>query len=319
MEIGGYFGLELRPGPAYHKKALELNCGRNAFEYILEVKDYKKVFLPYFTCASMLEPIHKLGLEIEFYKINEQLEPVFDYSKIEQNEVFIYTNYFGLFDHVVFKLAGKCPNLIIDNSQSFYSKPIDEVDTFYSPRKFFGVPDGAYLYLTNSNCELLKKLPVSKSADRFEHLLKRLEVGAEAGYDAFRKNKKGFVDGSIKQMSVLTKCLLENIDYQFVAEKRKSNFNFLHKNLKERNLLNLLTNELTVPLDYPLLTDRLDLKSKLIKQKIYLATYWPNVFEWCDSKSFEYKLAKNTLHLPIDQRYGEAEMQLIVKFVNRFL
>lgn len=61
MEIGGYFELELRKGKEYHPTALKLNSGRYAFEYILKVKRYKEAYLPYFTCASMLEPIRKLG------------------------------------------------------------------------------------------------------------------------------------------------------------------------------------------------------------------------------------------------------------------
>lgn len=42
MEIGGYFELELKKGTDYHSKALKLNTGRNAFEYILKVKGYKR-------------------------------------------------------------------------------------------------------------------------------------------------------------------------------------------------------------------------------------------------------------------------------------
>ena len=33
--IGGYFELELRKGEEYHKEAIRLNSGRNAFEYVL--------------------------------------------------------------------------------------------------------------------------------------------------------------------------------------------------------------------------------------------------------------------------------------------
>ena len=33
MSIGGYFELELPQGEEYHKNAIRLNTGRNAFEY----------------------------------------------------------------------------------------------------------------------------------------------------------------------------------------------------------------------------------------------------------------------------------------------
>jgi hypothetical protein len=260
----------------------------------------------------MLEPIRKLGIENEFYHINEQFEPVFDFSKVAPDETFVYTNYFGLFDHIITKLVGKCPNLIIDNAQAFFSKPINGIDTFYSARKFFGVPDGAYLFIYNSNHDLIKKCPINKSTDRFEHLLKRIEMGAEEGYESFKNNSKRLVGEPINKMSLLAHRLLESIDYKFIAEQRRSNFKFLHNNLKGKNLLNFLINDNTVPLAYPLLTYKADLRSKLKKQKIFVPTYWPNVLKWCDSNSLEYKLAKNTLHLPIDQRYGKSEMKVIV-------
>jgi hypothetical protein len=319
MEIGGYFELELRKGTDYHSKALKLNTGRNAFEYILKSKSYRKVYLPYFTCDVMLEPIHKLGLESEFYHINEEFEPIFNYSNVAPDETFVYTNYFGLFDHIVAKLVGKCPNLIIDNAQAFFSKPIKGIDTFYSARKFLGVPDGAYLFINNSNHDLIKNCPFYKSADRFEHLLKRIEMGAEEGYESFKNNSKSLVGEPIKKMSLLTQRILESIDYQFVAEQRRTNYKYLHDNLKGKNSLDLCSNELTVPMVYPFLTDKTDLRTKLIKNNIFIATYWPNVLEWCDLNSLEHKLAKNILHLPIDQRYGKSEMKVIVDFLKRYL
>ncbi|WP_129594606.1 hypothetical protein [Seramator thermalis] len=144
--IGGYFELELPHGEEYHKNAIRLNTGRNAFEYILRAKAYQKVYLPYYTCDVMLEPIQKLNIQFEFYSIDEFFQPIFDFSIIKDDEVFVYNNYLGICDNQVKEVAAKCKNLIIDNSQAFYSMPLPGVNTFYSPRKFFGIPDGAYLY-----------------------------------------------------------------------------------------------------------------------------------------------------------------------------
>ena len=144
--IGGYFEIELPQGKEYHQNAIRLNTGRNAFEYVLRVKKYKKVYLPYYTCDVMLEPINKLALQYEFYHIDENFSPVFDFIRIQPDEVFVYNNYFGICDMQVSRVKSKCKNLIIDNSQSFFSQPLPSVDTFYSARKFFGISDGAYLY-----------------------------------------------------------------------------------------------------------------------------------------------------------------------------
>src|SRR5690554_3207521 len=156
MAIGGYFGLELNQGSEFHPGAIRLNTGRNALEYILRAKGYKKIYLPYFTCDALFEPIEKLHLEIEFYPIDETFYPIFDFKRVKPAEIFLYTNYFGLYDRHVIEITKHTKNILIDNAQAFYSKPLPGIDTFYSPRKFFGLPDGAYLFtnkILNQNLE----------------------------------------------------------------------------------------------------------------------------------------------------------------------
>lgn len=57
----------------------------------------------------------------------------------------------------------KYSNLIVDNVQAFYTPPIKGLDTIYTCRKFFGVPDEAYLY---TDCILTESIPYDKSYDR---------------------------------------------------------------------------------------------------------------------------------------------------------
>lgn len=311
--IGGYFGLELRQGEHYHKEAIRLNTGRNGFEYILRAKQYNKVYLPFYTCDVMLEPIKRLELEVEFYYIDEKLLPLFDYSKVKDSEVFVYTNYFGVCDNNVDVVAQQSKNLIVDNSQAFYSKPLDGIDTFYSPRKFFGVPDGAYLY---TDTLLDDKLETDISYQRFEHLLGRIDIGTEEFYGAFKSNDDSLINQPIKKMSKLTQRLLSSIDYESIAESRKQNFEYLKSKLSNTNLLSLKLTSNSVPLVYPYFVDTgAELKKKLIENKIFVATYWQNVLEWTSENDFEYKLAKCLLPLPVDQRYESnnlKEIELLV-------
>ena len=65
--IGGYFSLETSAGEHYHKDAIRLNTARNCFEYVLRARGYSKVYIPYYTCEVMLEPIRKLGVDYDFY------------------------------------------------------------------------------------------------------------------------------------------------------------------------------------------------------------------------------------------------------------
>ena len=314
MAIGGYFELELQRKKEYYKNAIRLNTGRNAFEYILRARGYTKVYLPYYTCDVMLEPINKLNLQYEFYSIDSTFNPLFDFSLIKENDAFVYTNYFGICDRQVKEVAKKCKNLIIDNSQAFYSKPLPGIDIFYSARKFFGVPDGAYLFIDK---KLEEDIEQDYSYDRCEHLLGRGDIDAESFYSSFKKNEKKLINQPIKTMSNLTMHLLQSINYEEVAKTRMKNFFFLDEILRDKNTLEFEIEKNAVPMIYPFLIENgVEIKKRLIENKIFVATYWPNISEWCSTNSFEYYLMQNLLPLPMDQRYDENELNIINKHLK---
>lgn len=311
--IGGYFELELRKGEHYHKNAIRLNTARNCFEYVLRTRNYKKVYVPYYTCEVMLEPIKKLGIGYEFYTINASLEPVDQYA-LKGGEAFLYTNYFGLKQECVLRLAkvyGK--QLIVDNAQAFYAEPIQGIDTFYSARKFFGVPDGAYLYTEK---RLEKELGQDVSFERMSHLLKRIDLGAEAGYQDFRKNDDSLCNQEIKCMSRLTESLLSGIDYEAAKQQRRENYALLDVALRKSNLIHLEMEDEMVPMVYPYVTEDSMLRQKLIERKVFVAIYWPNVKEWAGEEILERALVDRLTPVPIDHRYGKDEMERILRIVK---
>jgi len=310
--IGGYFELELNHGIEYHKGALGLNLARTSFEYILRAKKVTKVLMPYFTCEVMLEPLIRTGVDFEFYSIDENLEPVYDYSKLKASEYFLYTNYFGVKDHFAECLSGIITNLIIDNSQAFYAKPFPGVDTIYSPRKFFGVPDGGYLYTSKLLDDYLE---IDDSSDRFGHLIGRIEKGAEEYYNIFKANDQKLSGQPLKAMSKITRYLLQNVNYEDVAHKRRENFIYLSENLTQYNLLKLDLRIGSVPMVYPFYTSNLNLRKKLIDKKIFVARYWDDVLQRVSTTSVENKLVDGIVPLPIDQRYDYEDMQFLLKSV----
>lgn len=313
--IGGYFELELLSGEHHHKYAIRLNTARNCLEYILIARHYRKIYIPFYTCEVILEPIIKLGISYEFYSINYDLEPE-TIPEVKEDEAFLYTNYFGLKQGCAEKLSEKYgEHLIVDNSQAFYAKRIDGIDTFYSPRKFFGVPDGGYLY---TDCKLDKEFLQDKSYNRMRHLLIRIEENAEAGYNMFREADVSLCNSPIKYMSEISDRLLRNIDYLHAKDIRRNNFRFLHDKLSEKNKLKFNFENDAVPLVYPYLQENINLKKFLISKRIFVATYWPNVLEWCKPESVEFNIAQNTVNLPIDQRYEKEEMGMILKAIKQY-
>lgn len=311
--VGGYFSLELPLVEEYHKDALRLNTGRNCLEYILQSRGYKKVYLPYYICSVVLEPFEKLGVQYVFYHVDERLE-LKDNLSVKAGEALLYVNYFGLKQRYVEHLAEQYgTSLIIDNTQAFYAKPVKGIDTFYSCRKFFGVSDGAYLYTDKL---LGGEFEQDESYDRMSHLLRRIDLGAESGYDDFRKNDDRLSGQPIRRMSRLTHRLMRGIDYEGVANRRRANYRLLESELGESNKIILDLEDDAVPMVYPYLTSVEGLRERLIADKVFVACYWPDVLDWVNEASFEYCLASQMLPLPVDQRYGEEVMNGMVKELN---
>ena len=144
-EIGGYIELDSYDLPMLYEDAIALNSGRNALAYLIQAKNIKKIRLPKFLCNSVYETCIRENVRIEEYSINMNFQP----SEIEmvEDEWLYVVNYYGqLSDLQIKKLAQKYKNIIIDNAQAYFQKPVKGIDTIYTCRKFFGVSDGALLF-----------------------------------------------------------------------------------------------------------------------------------------------------------------------------
>ena len=320
--IGGYFSLEVNDGRELHANAIHLNAGRYALEYILKARKYNKVYIPYYICDSVLEPINRLGIEYEFYHINESLEPAMKLSP-KDGEAVLYVNYFGLKNRLTSSFCYAYPNTILDYTQAFYCERGNKYDdrrvrcdTFYSCRKYFGVPDGAYLY---TDCLLNEDLSQGESYERMSFLTKRIDRSAQEGYVDFQANDQFISTMGMKTMSQLTKTIMQGIDYSDKANRRIQNFHILDKVLRNTNFFKWSMDYGTIPLVYPYyVEDGACLRQYLIEHQVVCARYWPNVLEWCGKTSFEYKLAENLVALPIDQRYSENDMQMILDIIQTY-
>jgi hypothetical protein len=315
--IGGYFELELRQhGSLFHNNAAALNSGRNALAYILESHAVKKIYLPFYICPVILQPIQKLQINYTFYSINEDLEPNQNFTA-RSDESILYVNYFGLKNLMAQKLARKYVNTIIDNAQAFFDLPHRHTPTFYSPRKFFGVPDGGFAY---TNADLQKMVPQNETSfERCMHLLKRIELGAAAGFSDFKSHEEKFGNRSIAGMSRLTKKILSNIDFERVCNKRNQNFNELHTALQQSNRLSHIIDGSSIngPMMYPYLCDNKYLRKHLHENNIFTPTSWPQISGMGNgSNSFESYLVEHLVPLPIDQRYGRHDMHRIVSVIK---
>ena len=319
-EIGGFFEFEFdKKVEYYHDATAKVNSGRNAINYILQSSQTKKVYIPYFTCGTVIEPIKTLGLEYVFYEIDENLEiKNMKPDMLRENEKIIYINYFGIKNKYVDTLAAEyTEKLIIDNTQAFFKKPIENINICYSPRKFFGVPDGGYVYTKR---RLAEPLEMENSFDRCQSLLARVENDASDVYDLYAQHNKNMCFRPLKSMSKLTHNILSSIDYEKIRLTRERNFLYLHDQLNQYNNLNIDVEQIIGPMVYPLWIEKEGLRDFLIQHKVYVPTYWQEVIDYIgDLERVESKFVKYLLPIPIDQRYVINDMQRIIILVKTFL
>lgn len=318
--IGGYFEKEPRTVEEHaipQKNGILLNTARNAFEHILRMlPDVTGVYLPYYTCDVMLQPLKRLkDVAFAHYHLNHKLE-IADEIELEKGQYIVVNNYYGIKDEYVSRMAEKYKDrLIVDNAQAFYAPVIDGIKAIYSARKFFGVPDGGIAYLPNDNKQW-EWYETDDSVDRLDHLTIRLEQGPEAGYAKYREAEDKLDYQPIMQMSAYTRDALSHIDYDIAQEVRRRNFRILHEALSNYNVLPIPDMEtFACPMTYPFLDARKrDWRYKMKEQRIFIPKFWPNVISY-GHFDFESMLADRIMPLPIDQRYNEEDMKRIIDVI----
>ena len=309
-EIGGYLEYEYNTGSLYHDDAIRLNCGRVCLEYVIRAYEIKRIWLPFYLCDTVEERCLKLGVDVAGYHLNEDFS--IDLPKIQNDEWLYLVNYYGQLDKSYIKsivLSGV--RVICDYSQSYFEIPIENVPTLYTCRKYFGVPDGGFLYVPVSKV-LKETIGVDNSTYRMSHIFGRMEESASRYYNEYKINEENFSKMPLKYMSKITENMLRGIDYSKVKKTRERNWKFLHTYLRDINGIELKDTD--GPYAYPLyLTEAKRIREKLIENKIYVPVIWPNVIMSCTENSVEYRFAQNILPLPCDQRYAEEDMRFIVE------
>lgn len=311
-EIGGYIELDTYRLPMLHDGAVALNCGRNALAYLLRARGIRRLWIPNLICDSVPEVCLREGVPHSFYSVGPNLLPAEEIA-LADGEWFYFVNYYSCFDNeMISEYVRKHRRVIVDQAQSYFQPPLPGVDTLYTCRKYFGVPDGAFLY---TDAVLPQELPRDESFERMRFLLGRFERPASEFYPEYAANNEFFKTEPIKQMSKLTANLLHGLHYEQIEQTRRENYSILHEKLGALNRLRLSGRPGTFM--YPLLLENgAEIRKRLQKKNIYIPTLWPDVLQRCETILLENKLADNILPLPIDQRYGIDDMDFIAQQIK---
>jgi hypothetical protein len=312
MSLGGFLNPIPSPHAFLHSAGLAFDSLRSGLVFLARQRHYSKMYLPRYLCGCVKETLAANDISVEFYSLNDDFEPNFALVPAP-NEGFFFVNYFGKFSVTdIHRYHQRYPSLVLDNTQAYFQAPLPGVDTLYSCRKFFPVPDGAFLFASDAESmqEAYNALPRASSHQDVAFLFDRLENGPESAYPAFQASEERPFGLPPKRISLTSWCLLSHEDAQAAKSQRTDNYSFLDQRLRGINLL--VSDNWEGHLYYPLLIPKgEEVRRLLIQHQIYVPCLWPDS-EQEPSESIGYRCSHDLVPLSVDQRYGRVEMELII-------
>lgn len=321
-EIGGYMELEHFRGEEMYGDLYKFNLGRTAFVWLLKNIPHDRVFIPEYICDSVPVSAEKAGYKVVRYRLDEELKPVWGEEGAPSDKDILYlVSYYGqLTREQIMMYHADYPMLIVDYAQAFYDEPVREpgIHTIYTARKYFGLSDGAYVATDAEGAdEDYALLETDCSGSRMKHLSGRLESNARDYYSDMLAVSSTFSDAVPMKISPLTENFLGAIDYDHVQKKRRENYQVLSELLPDSNPFT--QNMPSCPFAYPYYHENgIALRKYLASQNIFVPTNWSYLLKTMPSDSLEYKWSADILPLPVDQRYGYEEMEIIARAIRAF-
>lgn len=310
--MGGFLPLELPEGTEYYQGdgVIPLNAGRYAAVTALELAKVHKVWLPYYSCRSLVFPIRKAGFEIGYYRLDDEFLPA-DLEPSD-HEAVLWVNHWGVLPaDTLHKVRRRYPNLVVDHTQAFFADPLPGVYSLYSCRKFFGVSDGAYLI--RPGLPAISFPPETNGWSRAVYLLKSIELGTEAAYADAQRAEESLAAAGRHGMSNFTRRILQSIDYQSAQKLRLRNYQILHERLSGENIHPFPIPE-KAPMVYPFFSENLKLRQFLIKNKIFIPTYWRHLFNENRAPEAQ-RIARQLFPLPIDPHCSEKQIEQMADLI----
>jgi dTDP-4-amino-4,6-dideoxygalactose transaminase len=344
--IGGIFGLHMPETGVLNelnkkfnlKSNVQFFCNaRSGIHAVFSALNPNKIWYPSYLCPSMLKIPSLLNSKLDFYPIDQELNIVDKYwiENIQQGDVVVMIAYFGypIDEHIACAIKSKGAYVLEDASQALLSDHVGANSDYivYSPRKFFGLPDGGILTYSDG-------LPKTKSPDnnppyswwikafRAYLLRHQWDVGSkevkQEDWFLARKLAGKETPCGYYRMSTLSEAILttEVVDWGEIRAKRRGNYELLLSAIANKAIYKSLPSDV-VPLGFPIRISaayRDDLLKALYKEKIYPPVHWnisghvPEIF------SDSHQLYAEEITLPCDQRYDLNDMYKIIETIKAF-
>lgn len=331
--IGGEFEIDLSiqrefvPQPDTYYYA----SGRTALYQILRSLDpqHTKVWIPDWLCHTVVEAAERANVEGVFYELNSYFKvslEALDKSGFRDGEVVLMVNYFGLQDlaPIAKAIKDQYPQSIVieDDVQAYWCFAEQEnlyADyRFTSMRKAFAIPDGGLVRATRPMPEatgLNTFAPLKVKAGVMKQHRGQEGIKDEDYLSLFKQGEELISENYESRMSNDSLRFLAGTDFARVKQQRQANAKVILEGLNKlgiKPLIDVPTD--SVPLFIPIYLDNRDeVRRWMFQHEVFCPVHWP--LEGMNVRKGK-EMAEHELSLIVDQRYGEKEMNEIIKMIR---
>ena len=336
--IGGEFEIEVQQSyqnrNALPEDIVTYSSGRSALynilAYLKEKCDIKGVLFPDYLCESVYQMAEKNGLGVEFYALDEQLNPDMKdiENKYDKTKAVLLIDYFGLKDckPMIAQLRGIHQEMVIilDNVQSPYTmyQQTDADFTFSSFRKAFPVADGSWVISKGASLpqyERINTFAQYKIAASCLKALREQQLFSDEVYLELYHRGEVMIDEDYRtDMTRLSKEILADMEWSRYAILRKRNAGVIVAGLKKMDIEPIIpVSDDKVPLFVPVrLENRDKVRKAMFANNVFLPVHWPVEDNYKKQLKRGSEMAAHELSIIVDQRYSVSDMRRILSILE---
>ncbi len=333
------FDSTINSGKAYLYKS-----GRNAIKSLCKhlLDTHKRVLLPNYTCNTVIQPFIDEKWVIDYYNVKQDFtideESLLNkISQFDPSVVFVQS-YFGFNTLASFKnrlneIKTQGITVIEDVTHSLFSD-FDKCDADYfiaSLRKFFAIPNGGVIFTQVESDDLLPAHDddrVAQLAFKAFDLKKSYMENKSTEKEEFRRaysDLQTVIEDNNDIVGIAEESIdvWNNVDFGNISNKRRSNYKHLIKFLHIPEITVPLAElgDDVVPLYFPILLRNSIVRDELQKYLISFNIYCPII--WGKPTAITQESDYNLLYdmilcIPVDQRYTENDMQIVINLIKSF-
>lgn len=312
--------------------ALYFDSGRSALRFLLKGIPCKKVLLPGYICQSVRDCFAP-DCQAIYYEVDQDLKINWSdlLEKCTDDVDVVYLHYFNGYIGAEYDLKAlqdkkqeKGFVIVEDTTHSLFSAAYTAGDyCVCSLRKWFPIADGGVLYTKNSltpeefpeNTWWVEKTGAMAAKDRY---LRGMDECKQDFLDTFAHAEECLDQQTTPfAMSAASRERLKTVDCHDLAKTRQRNFQILKDRIP--GAATASGGKGQVPLFFTMRAENRDQMRKYFAQhNIYCPVHWP-LYEELRGYSGAVWNNKTELSIPIDQRYGEADMLYICDVYQRFM